>query len=275
MKSPSELIEVWWSVAINVPKKCCHFESFVFGEYFLKANNRENKIFPINDRFCDLYIKNILIRYSEFNPIIIRALFFDISREMIFQLIKIIGELHYVLIKSLARIRIPLLIFDLKIKIVIEDILEIRYIKFPIDGNIFPIIYFFFKFLYIDWSPVEINFNKINSNFFYNVITAIIIKLIIILSFINSEIMIRTLNYFFWRSWQNILQDNSARLTMPIQITRRLHLTYLVFFELVSRLALIFNLVKWKRRFSVSWFKLLRDFGGIYLINWRNPHFLA
>jgi hypothetical protein len=40
---------------------------------------------------------------------------------MIFQLIKIIGELYYILIKSLARIRIPLLIFDLKKPFVISN----------------------------------------------------------------------------------------------------------------------------------------------------------
>jgi hypothetical protein len=56
------------------------------------------------------------------------ALFFYIYRKMIFQLIKIISELYYVLVKSLAHIRISLLIFDLKIEIAIENILEIRYI---------------------------------------------------------------------------------------------------------------------------------------------------
>jgi hypothetical protein len=79
---------------------------------------------------------------------------------MIFQLIKIIGEFYYVLIRSLARIRIFLLIFDLKIEIIIEDILKIRYIKFSVDDNILPIV-IFFTFLYIGWNPVEINFNKI------------------------------------------------------------------------------------------------------------------
>jgi hypothetical protein len=107
---------------------------------------------------------------------------------MIFQLIKIICELYYVLVKSLARIPIFLLIFGLKIEIAIEDILEIRHIKFSVDDNILPIIYFLFTFLYIGWNPGEVNFNKINSDFFRNVITAIIIKSIIILPFINSEI---------------------------------------------------------------------------------------
>jgi hypothetical protein len=105
-------------------------------------------MFPINDRFCDLYIKSILNRRSEFNSKIIRALFFYIYREMIFQLIKIISEFYYVLIRSLARIRIFLLIFDLKIEIIIEDILKNRYIKFSIDDNILPMIYFLFIFLY-------------------------------------------------------------------------------------------------------------------------------
>jgi hypothetical protein len=107
---------------------------------------------------------------------------------MIFQLIKIIGELNYALIKSLARIRISLLIFGLKIEIIIKNILKIRYIKFPIDGNILLIIYFLFTFLYIGRKPVKINFNKINSNSFRDIFTGIIIKLIIILSFVNSEI---------------------------------------------------------------------------------------
>jgi hypothetical protein len=57
-----------------------------------------------------------------------RALFFCIYRKVIFQLIKIIGEFYYVLARPLARIRIFLLVFDLKIEIVIEDILKIRYI---------------------------------------------------------------------------------------------------------------------------------------------------
>jgi hypothetical protein len=92
------------------------------------------------------------------------------------------------LIKPLARIRIFLLIFDLKIEIIIEDILKIRHIKFLIDGNILPGVYFFLTFLYIDWNFVEINFSKINSDFLRDIVTAIIIKLIIILSFVNSEI---------------------------------------------------------------------------------------
>jgi hypothetical protein len=107
---------------------------------------------------------------------------------MIFQLIKIISEFHYILIRPLTRIRISLLIFGLKIEIIIENILKIRYIKFLIDNNILSIIYFFFTFLYIGWNPVEINFNKINSNSLRNIVTAIIIKLIIILPFVNSEI---------------------------------------------------------------------------------------
>jgi hypothetical protein len=116
-------------------------------------------------------------------------LFFDINWKMIFQLIKIISEFYYALIKSLARIYISLLIFGLKIEIVIENILKIRYIKFPIDDNILPIIYIFFTFSHIGWNPVEINFNKINSGSLRNIITAIIIKSIIILPFINSEIL--------------------------------------------------------------------------------------
>jgi hypothetical protein len=77
---------------------------------------------------CDLYIKNILDRRSKFNLKMIGTLFFYICREIIFQLIKVIGEFYYILIKSLARIRIPLLILSLKIEIIIENILKIRYI---------------------------------------------------------------------------------------------------------------------------------------------------
>jgi hypothetical protein len=76
----------------------------------------------------------------------IRTLLFYIYREIIFQIIKIISELHYILIKSLARIRISLLIFGLKIKIIIKNILEIRHIKFSIDNNILSIIIFFYRF---------------------------------------------------------------------------------------------------------------------------------
>jgi hypothetical protein len=107
----------------------------------------------------------------------------------IFQLIKIISEFYHALIKSLTRIRIPLLIFDLKIEIAIKNILEVRHIKFPIDGNILSIIYFLLIFLHIPWNPVEINFNKINSGFLRDIITAIIIKLIIILPSVNSKIL--------------------------------------------------------------------------------------
>jgi hypothetical protein len=81
------------------------------------------------------------------------------------------------------------LIFGLKIEIIIEDILKIRHIKFLIDDNILPIIYFLFTFLYIDWNSVEVNFNKINSDFFRDIVTAIIIKSIIILPSVNSEIL--------------------------------------------------------------------------------------
>jgi hypothetical protein len=146
MKSPSGLIKIWWPIIIGIPRRWCYFEFFVSDKYFLKANSREDKIFLINNQFCDLYIKNILDRYSEFNSKIVETLFFGISREVIFQLIKIIGEFYYILVKSLARIHISLLIFDLKIEIIIENILEIRYIKFPIDSDILSIIYIFLRF---------------------------------------------------------------------------------------------------------------------------------
>jgi hypothetical protein len=103
-------------------------------------------------------------------------------------LIKVIGEIYYILIRLLARISIFLLIFGLKIEVAIENILKIRYIKFSIDGDILPIIYIFFIFLYIGWSFVEINYNKINSGFLHDVVTAMIIKLIIVLPSVDSEI---------------------------------------------------------------------------------------
>jgi hypothetical protein len=128
LESLFKLMEVWWFIIINILKGCYHFESFASDKYFFKTSNCGDKIFSINNRFCDLHAKNILNRYSEFNSKIIRTLFFYVYREIIFQLIKVIGEFHYILIKPLARIRISLLIFDLKIEIIIEDILEIRYI---------------------------------------------------------------------------------------------------------------------------------------------------
>jgi hypothetical protein len=85
-------------------------------------------MFPINNRFCDLYTKSILNRRSKFNPKIIILLFFCIYREINFQLIKIICELYHALIRPLTRIRISLLVFGLKIEIIIENILEIRHI---------------------------------------------------------------------------------------------------------------------------------------------------
>jgi hypothetical protein len=76
LESLSELMKIWWLIAINIFRGCCHFESLAFDEYFFKTNNRENKIFPINDRFCDLHIKNILNRPLEFSSKIIKSLFF-------------------------------------------------------------------------------------------------------------------------------------------------------------------------------------------------------
>jgi hypothetical protein len=59
LESPSELMEIWWLIAINIFRRCCHIKFLVSDVYFLKANSRGNEIFPIDDRFCDLYIKNI------------------------------------------------------------------------------------------------------------------------------------------------------------------------------------------------------------------------
>jgi hypothetical protein len=102
-------------------------------------------------------------------------------------LIKIIDEFYYVLIESLACICISLLVFHLKIEIVIENILEICYIKIPINDNVLAIIYFFLTFLYIGGNSVKIYFNIINFGVFNNIISAVIIKLIIILPSINSK----------------------------------------------------------------------------------------
>jgi hypothetical protein len=103
-------------------------------------------------------------------------------------LIKIIGELYYVLTELLTRVRISLLIFYLKIEIAIEDILKVCYIKIPINGNVLTIIYFFFTFLYIGGDPVKIYFDIINFDILNNIIAAVIIKLIIILTFIDPKI---------------------------------------------------------------------------------------
>jgi hypothetical protein len=107
---------------------------------------------------------------------------------VIFKLIKIIGELYYVLTESLAYVRIFLLIFRLKIKIAIEDILKICYIKVPINNNVLAVIYYFFTFLYIGGDLVKIYFNIINFDVLNNIIAAVIIKSIIILPFINPKI---------------------------------------------------------------------------------------
>jgi hypothetical protein len=104
-------------------------------------------------------------------------------------LIKIISEFYYVLIESLVYICISLLIFRLEIEITIENILKIYYIKIPINDNILTVIYIYiFLFLYIGGSPVKIYFSIININVLNNIISAVIIKSIIVLPFINSKI---------------------------------------------------------------------------------------
>jgi hypothetical protein len=103
-------------------------------------------------------------------------------------LIKIISEFYYVLIESLACVRIFLLIFRLKVEIVIEDILEIYHIKIPINNNVLTIIYFLLTFLHISGNPVKIYFSVINFSVFNNIVAAVIIKLIIILPFIDPKI---------------------------------------------------------------------------------------
>jgi hypothetical protein len=78
IKSLSELMEIWWSVIISIFRRYCYFEFFAFNKYFLKASSRGDKIFTIDNRFCDLYIKNNLNRRSKFNPKIMKMLFFFI-----------------------------------------------------------------------------------------------------------------------------------------------------------------------------------------------------
>jgi hypothetical protein len=80
------------------------------------------------------------------------------------------------------------LIFRLEVEIIIENILEIYYIKIPINGNILTVIYFFLTFLYIGGGPVKIYFNIINFGVLNSIISAMIIKSIVILPFIDSKI---------------------------------------------------------------------------------------
>jgi hypothetical protein len=103
-------------------------------------------------------------------------------------LIKIVDEFYYILIESLACVRISLLVFRLKIEVAIEDILEICYIKISVNNNVLAIIYFFFIFLYIGGGSVKIYFDIINFDIFSNIVAAVIIKLIIILPFINPKV---------------------------------------------------------------------------------------
>jgi hypothetical protein len=81
-----------------------------------------------------------------------------------------------------------LLIFRLKIEIIIEDILEVCHIKIPINNNVLAVIYFLFTFLHIGGNPVKIYFNIINFDILNNIVAAVIIKLIIILPFIDPKI---------------------------------------------------------------------------------------
>jgi hypothetical protein len=107
---------------------------------------------------------------------------------MVVYLIKIIGEFYYVLFKSLACVRKSLLVIYLEIKIIVENILKICYIKISINDNVLTIIYFFLTFLYIGGDPVKIYFDIINFSVLNNIISAMIIKLIIVLSFIDPKI---------------------------------------------------------------------------------------
>jgi hypothetical protein len=88
----------------------------------------------------------------------------------------------------LTYVRIPLLIFRLKIEIIVENILKICYIKIPINNNVLAIIYIFFIFLYIGGGPVKIYFDIINFGVRSNIVAAVIIKLIIILPSIDSKV---------------------------------------------------------------------------------------
>jgi hypothetical protein len=103
-------------------------------------------------------------------------------------LIKIVGEFYYILIKSLTCVCIFLLIFRLEIEVTVKNILEIYYIKIPINDNVLTVIYFFLIFLYIGGCPVKVYFNIINFSVLNNIVAAVIIKPIIILPFIDSKI---------------------------------------------------------------------------------------
>jgi hypothetical protein len=78
--------------------------------------------------------------------------------------------------------------FRLEIEVIVEDILKIYYLKISINNNVLAVIIFFFAFLYIGGDPVKIYFNIINFGVFSSIIAAVIIKLIIILPFIDPKI---------------------------------------------------------------------------------------
>jgi hypothetical protein len=82
-----------------------------------------------------------------------------------------------------------LLIFRLEIEVAVENILEICYIEILINGNVLAVIYFLFILLYIGRGLVKIYFDIINFAVLNNIVAAIIIKLIIILPFIDSKIL--------------------------------------------------------------------------------------
>jgi hypothetical protein len=82
-----------------------------------------------------------------------------------------------------------LLIFRLEIEIAVENILEIYYIKILINDNVLTVIYIFFAFLYIGGGPVKIYFGIINFGVLNNIISAVIIKSIIVLPFIDPKML--------------------------------------------------------------------------------------
>jgi hypothetical protein len=103
-------------------------------------------------------------------------------------LIKIISEFYYILIESLTCVRIFLLVFRLEIEVAVENILEVYHIEISVNDNVLTVICFLFTFLYIGENPVKIYFGIINFGVLNNIVAAVIIKLIIILSSINSKI---------------------------------------------------------------------------------------
>jgi hypothetical protein len=84
---------------------------------------------------------------------------------------------------------LTLLILRLKVEVAIEDILKVCHIKIPINSNVLAVICFLLALLYIGGDPVKIYFDIINFDIFNSIVAAMIIKLFIILPFIDSKVL--------------------------------------------------------------------------------------